>query len=131
MSKCNNSSPGQYWTQPRLFGTSGYARWAHICSAYIDMCLTVDPKLKASKHEFFLTPFRHHEYTEQKWVVAENGQLVNMAIGLRLVAYSIDNKANKWKFEMEAPKEALYKWSFLPVRDSNNFTLCTIDGLKN
>lgn len=141
MSQCNYSSPGQHWTQPRLFGTSAFAMWTHICLAYIDQCLTFASTLRNNfKREVLLAPFHHHEYAQQKWVVGDNGQIVNMKNGLRFVAYSNSKyplnppsyKGNKWRFEMDDnSKETLYKWSFLPVRDNNNATLCATDGLKN
>jgi len=127
MSNCNYSSPSQHWTQFRLSNS-----WSHICLAYNDQCLTFAPLLKnAFKPDLFLRPFISHEYAQQKWMISDNSQLVNMSNGLRLVAYlkyplnPPSYTANKWKFEMEAfMKEPLHKWSFLPVKGNNNVTLC-------
>ena len=126
MSKCNYSSPSQHWTQFRLLGP---ASWLHICLAYNEQCLTFAPLLKnAFKPDLFLRPFVSHEYSQQKWVISDNGQLVNQ-FGGRLVAYlknSLNSpSSNKWKFGVEKYViEPAHKWSFLEVKDGKNNTLC-------
>ena len=129
MTECNYSSRGQHWTQPRLLGLSASAQTIHICFAYRDQCLTAaSPSFMNGYKSLFLKPFYSYEYAWQKWTISDNGQL--SAIGLRLVAHSkshlIPSETNKWEFEMKSylNTEPLYKWSFLPVQDNNNVTLC-------
>lgn len=130
MSKCINSAAGQHWTQLRFLGKSSFAHgWMHICFAYGDKCLTAKKTdlFNQMQDDFSLNPL-HHGKSEQKWVISDNGQLVNQ-FGGRLVAYlknSLNSpSSNKWKFGVEKYViEPAHKWSFLEVKDGKNNTLC-------
>jgi len=132
MSKCSKSSPEQHWTRSHSPGQPDYAAWEHICFASSDKCLTIYRSLLLMTHFVELKPFHSNEHAEQKWAVGKTGHVYNMATGFLLAANlksplnPLYYTANNWDFEMEHfRKEPSQKWSFLPVKDKNNTTLCT------